>query len=58
MTNIEIKRGYEVLPDTNVRFGIRIANTSDVVSTVREIGVIKNEQVINMIDLVTQKVGK
>ena len=31
MTNIKIKRGYEVLPDNNIRFGIRIANTSDVV---------------------------
>lgn len=29
MPDIEIKRGYEVLPDNNVRFGIRITNTSD-----------------------------
>ena len=29
MADIEIKRGYEVLPDNNVRFGIRITNTSD-----------------------------
>ena len=28
MADIEIKRGYEVLPDNNVRFGIRITNTS------------------------------
>ena len=27
MADIEIKRGYEVLPDNNVRFGIRITNT-------------------------------
>ena len=31
MADIEIKRGYEVLPDNNIRFGIRITNTSDVV---------------------------
>ncbi|PXF60809.1 MAG: hypothetical protein C4B59_07415 [Candidatus Methanogaster sp.] len=29
MADIEIKRGYEVLPGNNVRFGIRVINTSD-----------------------------
>ena len=29
MIDIEIKRGYEVLPDNNIRFGIRIINNSD-----------------------------
>jgi|GEM_PF-1892234 len=29
MADIEIKRGYEVLPDNNVRFGIRVINSSD-----------------------------
>ncbi len=29
MVDIEIKRGYEVLPDNNVRFGIRVVNNSD-----------------------------
>jgi glycine betaine/proline transport system substrate-binding protein len=29
MPDIEIKRGYEVLPDNNIRFGIRITNISD-----------------------------
>jgi len=29
MPDIKIKRGYEVLPDNNVRFGIRIINSSD-----------------------------
>ena len=29
MSDIEIKRGYEVLPDNNIRFGIRITNVSD-----------------------------
>jgi|SRR5665648_65524 len=28
MADIEIKRGYEVLSDNNVRFGIRIINNS------------------------------
>ncbi len=29
MPDIEIKRGYEVLPDNNVRFGVRVINNSD-----------------------------
>ena len=29
MPDIEIKRGYEVLPDNNIRFGIRITNNTD-----------------------------
>jgi glycine betaine/proline transport system substrate-binding protein len=29
MQDIEIKRGYEVLSDNNVRFGIRVINNSD-----------------------------
>ncbi len=29
MPDIEIKRSYEVLPDNNVRFGIRVINDSD-----------------------------
>lgn len=29
MADIEIKRGYEVLPDNNARFGIRVINNSD-----------------------------
>jgi len=29
MPDIEIKRGYEVLPDNNVRFGIRVINNSE-----------------------------
>ena len=29
MADIEIKRGYEVLPDNNARFGIRVINSSD-----------------------------
>ena len=29
MSDIEIKRGYEVLPDNNIRFGIKITNVGD-----------------------------
>ena len=29
MSDIKIKRGYEVLPDNNIRFGIRVVNNSD-----------------------------
>ena len=29
MADIEIKRGYEVLPDNNIRFGIKITNNTD-----------------------------
>ncbi len=29
MSDIEIKRGYEILPDNSVKFGIRIINNSD-----------------------------
>jgi len=29
MADIEIKRGYEVLPDNKVRFGIRVINNGD-----------------------------
>ena len=29
LSDIEIKRGYEVLPENNIRFGIRISNISE-----------------------------
>ena len=29
MRELDLKRGYEVLPDNNVRFGIRVINSSD-----------------------------
>ena len=29
MPGIEIKRGYDVLPENNVRFGIRVINNSE-----------------------------
>ena len=33
MAEVEIKRGYEVLPDNNIRFGIRVTNTDGLVIT-------------------------
>ena len=38
MADIEIKRGYEVLPDNNVRFGIRVINNSS--SVISEVEVL------------------
>ncbi len=38
MADVELKRGYEVLPDNNVRFGIRVINNSD--SAISEVEVI------------------
>ncbi len=38
MADIEIKHGYEVLPDNNVRFGVRVINNSD--SAVSDVEVI------------------
>ena len=38
MVDIEIKRGYEVLPDNRVRFGIRVINNGD--SAISEVEVI------------------
>jgi uncharacterized alkaline shock family protein YloU len=29
MDDIDIKRGYEILPDNNVRFGIKVTNNTD-----------------------------
>ena len=38
MVEVEIKRGYEVLPDNRVRFGVRVINNSD--SAISEVEVI------------------
>jgi len=57
MTSIEIKRGYEVLPDNNVRFGIRIANTSDVVISDVEVILDYSESLFKLEGERVQKVG-
>ncbi|MFA4957835.1 MAG: SUMF1/EgtB/PvdO family nonheme iron enzyme [Candidatus Methanoperedens sp.] len=48
MPDIEIKRGYEVLPDNNVRFGIRVTNNSN--SAISDVEVILdyNESLFNL----------
>ena len=43
MTNIELKRGYEVPPDNNVRFGIRVINNTDYTVTDVEVILDYNE---------------
>ncbi|KXS43908.1 MAG: glycine betaine/proline transport system substrate-binding protein [Methanolobus sp. T82-4] len=40
LNNIDIKRGYVVLPDNNVRFGVKIANTTE--SVIADVEVILN----------------
>lgn len=57
MPDIEIKRGYEVLPDNNVRFGIRITNNSD--SAISDVEVILdyNESLFNLEGHKIQKLG-
>ena len=57
MANIVIKRGYEVLPDNNVRFGIRIANTSDVVISDVEVILDYSESLFKLEGERVQKVG-
>ena len=57
MANILIKRGYEVLPDNNVRFGIRITNTSDVVISDVEVILDYSESLFKLEGKRVQKVG-
>lgn len=55
MADIEIKRGYEVLPDNNVRFGIRVINNSD--SVISDVEVILDYSE-SLFDLEGSKVRK
>ena len=55
MADIEIKRGYEVLPDNNVRFGIRVINNSD--SAILDVEVILDYSE-SLFDLEDSKVRK
>ncbi len=57
MADMEIKRGYEVLPDNNVRFGIRIANTSDVVISDVEVILDYSESLFKLEGERVQKIG-
>ena len=55
MADIEIKRGYEVLSDNNVRFGIRVINNSD--SAILDVEVILDYSE-SLFDLEDSKVRK
>ena len=57
MTDIEIRRGYEVLPDNNVRFGIRVINNSE--SAISDVEVILDysESLFDLEGSTVQKLG-
>jgi glycine betaine/proline transport system substrate-binding protein len=57
MVDVEIKRGYEILPDNNVRFGIRITNGSDVVISDVEVILDYSESLFKLEGERVQKVG-
>ncbi|TFH46122.1 MAG: hypothetical protein E4G94_03130, partial [ANME-2 cluster archaeon] len=57
MSDIEIKRGYEVLPDNNVRFGIRITNTSEFAMSDVEVILDYTESLFNLEGHSRQKLG-
>ena len=57
MPDIEIKRGYEILPDNNVRFGIRITNVSDVAISEVEVILDYTESLFNLEGERMQKLG-
>jgi len=53
----DIKRGYEVLPDNNVRFDIRITNTSDLALAEVEVILDFSESLFNLESDSRQKLG-
>ena len=57
MADIEIKRGYEVLADNNIRFGIRVINTSE--SAISDVEVILDysESLFNLESSKVRKLG-
>jgi len=57
MADIEIKRGYEILPDNNIRFGVRVINSSD--SAISDVEVILdyNESLFELEGSKIQKLG-
>ncbi len=57
MSEIEIKRGYEVLPDNNVRFGIRVINTSNLAISDVEVILDYNESLFSLEGNKIQKLG-
>jgi hypothetical protein len=57
MPDIEIKRGYEVLSDNNVRFGIRVTNISDFAVSDMEVILDYTESLFKMEGNKIQKLG-
>ena len=57
MKYVTMKRGYEVLPDNNIRFGIRITNTSDVAISEVEVILDYSESLFNLEGGKVQKLG-
>ncbi len=57
MPDIEIKRGYEVLPDNNVRFGIRVINNSDFAISDVEVVLDYSESLFELEGSKIQKLG-
>ncbi|MBN2488013.1 MAG: hypothetical protein JXA98_03205 [Methanosarcinaceae archaeon] len=57
MPDLEIKRGYELLPDNNIRFGIRITNTSELSISDVEVVLDYMESLFNIEGNRMQKVG-
>ncbi len=57
MPDIEIKRGYEVLPDNNIRFGIRITNISNLALSDVEVILDFTESLFKLEGERLQKVG-
>ena len=57
MSDIEIKRGYEVLPDNSIKFGIRIINNSDYAISDVEVLLDYTESLFNLEGNKIQKLG-
>jgi formylglycine-generating enzyme required for sulfatase activity len=57
MPDIEIIRGYEVLPDNNVRFGIRVTNNSDFIISDVEIILDYREDYFKLEGNMVDKIG-
>ncbi|HJH30527.1 MAG TPA: hypothetical protein C5S51_12730 [Methanosarcinaceae archaeon] len=57
MSDIEIKRGYEILPDNSVKFGIRIINSSDFAISDVEVLLDYTESLFNLEGNKIQKLG-
>ena len=57
MSDIEIKRGYEILPDNSVKFGIRTINNSDFAISDVEVLLDYTESLFNLEGNKIQKLG-